>query len=267
MLSFDYPPSCLADTLSASPLPKLSEPKYFFEVHHITDKVLTDDEIYYYGRLKTPEPFNYLTICGDKFLGLKIQHILTEFFGVDNLSLVNLLYARTVSNQTFKDLAITYRLDQCVGVERATYDKFWADLWEAYWGALFLERQLWNEGDEDLVRFIREMVFLRNEKVIQALGAYPFFAFDPTMQTDYPDSQDDIDVQEVATIDGIKHSGQNPPNLGYQAKYKSTTNHHQRHINASFFSRTREMAISKLIWYHAVPWSMLTSCSPFPSLL
>jgi len=255
------------------PLPELNDPLLFLEVHDAVDETATLSEPQHYDYKKFRklliEPFNHLARRGDKLLGLKCLDIISEFFGADNYMLIHKVYERTVSNDTWADFARVYRLDAFVGVKKEKGDKFLADVWEAYWGALFLERQLWNEGDEDLVAVLRVMVFLRNETAIKCLGAYPFIVFDPTMQTDNFHSQDDddIDVQEVLTFDGLSYDGVNPPPLGYRAQYKSTSNQHRPQLNPSFFSGIKETAISKLIWHYAVPWSTLTSsCSPFPSL-
>lgn len=252
-------------------MPKLSDPLLFLEFHDAVEEntTLTDKQIKTYQIFKRclQEPFNHLAWRGDKLLGIICLDVIDEFFGEDNLSLAHLVHDRTVSNTTWKHLAIAYQLDAYVGVKRGTRDKFYADMWEAYWGALFLERQMWNEGYEDLVSFIRVMVFLRNEKVMRDSGAYPAFTFDPTMPTDIFDSRDDhIDVQEVATFDGLKFGGNNPSPLGYCAKYKSTSNTHQ--LDASCFSKIKQNAISKLKLYCSVPWSTFTSssCSPFLSL-
>ena len=37
--------------------------------------------------------------------------------------------------------------------------KFWADMLKAYWGALFIERRLWNDDDEDSVSVLRVLLY------------------------------------------------------------------------------------------------------------
>jgi len=110
--------------------------------------------------------------------------------------------------------------------------------------------------------FLRVIVFLRNENVIQSLGVEPFYTSD---QTDTPESHDDnINVQEVGAFKGLKlqpefiKSGRL---LGYIAKYKSISNDHNQHLDVSFFSQNKEVAISNLVLYRSLPWSTFTSFS------
>lgn len=63
-----------------------------------------------------------------------------------------------------------YRLDECVGWipkslrdgnKNEGKDKFWVDIWEAWWACLFFEREIWGDDVEDLVSFLKRMIELK----------------------------------------------------------------------------------------------------------
>ena len=100
------------------------------------------------------------------------------FFGFDNGELARNVVHDMQSNETMRQLAVAYRLDRYVGSfpgklsfkkppptektkKKMKDEKFWADIWEAYWGALFLERQLWNDRVDDLLSFLQHFIHLR----------------------------------------------------------------------------------------------------------
>jgi dsRNA-specific ribonuclease len=137
--------------------------------------------------------FNSLTFQGDRYLASISGPIITEFFGVENKTLINVIIGDWVSNKTWMLLAVSYRLDRYVGWVTQTYldllktgtnisltlralpknrqengdKKYWADIWEAWWAGIMLERELWNEDFEDIKSILRRLIFLKYQKIIQ----------------------------------------------------------------------------------------------------
>ena len=46
-------------------------------------------------------------------------------------------------------------------MESIETQKFWADVWEAWWSGIFMERELWNEDVEDVKSFFRRLICLK----------------------------------------------------------------------------------------------------------
>ena len=94
--------------------------------------------------------------------------------------MVNIIFEATTSNDSWRDCAIAYKLPVYVGVPpwSQRMDKFSAAMWEAYWGALFIERKLWNEDEEDLISCLRVLLYLQNAALIKDYGVKPLFTSD-----------------------------------------------------------------------------------------
>jgi len=250
------------------PLPKLSDPELFIRIH---DSLRSDlprqapDSLLYSHFKKFIRPqFAQLAKRGDALLEVKCQEIIYEIFGTSNGKLVNLILDETTSNDTWRHFAIAYHLDRYVAAEQRNKqtDKFWADIWEAYWGALFLERQLWNEDDTDLVRCLRVLVHLRHDVLIREFGMVPYFRSDLVQNFPQFISQTDIDTVLVKDHPALKI----PPDFierkdffGYRATIKSSSNHYRDYRDVRVFSEVEDDAISDLILYCSVPWSILPS--------
>ena len=145
-----------------------------------------------------------------------------EFFGEDNSNLVNIIYEAATSNDSWRDCAIAYKLHMYVGVPPRSQrtDKFWADMWEAYWGALFIERKLWNDDEEDLISWLRVLLYLQLETLIEDFGVKPLFTSEPirTANADFElPSSDEIEVTEITDFPDVKVNPQRggvlPPSL------------------------------------------------------
>jgi hypothetical protein len=63
-----------------------------------------------------------------------------------------------------------YRLDEYVGWlpnslrdgdDNKVRDKFWADIWEAWWACCFSEREIWGDDIDDLLSFLRRIIELK----------------------------------------------------------------------------------------------------------
>ena len=100
--------------------------------------------------------FKRLESEGDAILRLHIQSLLFDILGTANHALIHELKLLAMSNEYFADLALIYHMDRFVRHKPpfpftpvtskkqshkviAGERKKWADIWEAYWGALFLE--------------------------------------------------------------------------------------------------------------------------------
>ena len=93
-----------------------------------------------------------------------------ELFGPNSRMIEQFLSANWASNRTWQELAMFYRLDEYVGwfpkslrdgddVENR--DKFWADIWEAWWACCFSEREIWGDDVDDLDSFLRRLIELK----------------------------------------------------------------------------------------------------------
>ena len=239
----------------------LSDPELFINLHDAVDPcVLDDDErvrTYGYFRKFIRPPFAALSKRGDGLLKVICQEIIYEYFGASNGKLINLILDLVTSNETWRHFAIAYEMDRyVVGQQRNKFtDKFWADMWEAYWGALFIERRLWNEDDEDLVSVLRVLLYFRIGALLPEFGVDPFFISETVPNIPLIIPKDDIETVVVTDHPSLdlspevkKHVG----DLGYRAKIKSTSSHK---VDICIFSETKDDAISNLILYCSAPWS------------
>jgi len=251
------------------PLPELSDPELFIRFHDaaVHPLPLHDGTLKNYSRFrKFIKPrFASLAKRGDAFLSVICQEIVYEFFGEENSNLVNIIFEAATSNDSWRDLAIAYKLHVYVGMPPRSQrtDKFWADMWEAYWGALFIERKLWNDDDEDLISCLRVLLYLQLEGLIEDYGVKPLFTSEPirTANTDFElPSPDEIEVTEITDCPGVKVNPQikGAKVLGYCVNYKSTSD------KVTYFSQIKEDAISNLVVYCCSPWSKPSPSYPGP---
>lgn len=77
-------------------------------------------------------------------------------------------------NETGQELALLYRLNNYIGwfvqSPRKIKDaeKFWADVWKAWWGGCFWEREIWGDDDiEDLLSCLRRIMALKYRGLVQ----------------------------------------------------------------------------------------------------
>jgi len=201
-------------------------------------------------------PFAALTKRGDAILKVKLLEILYEYFGSDNISLINQIIDLVVSNDTCRHLALAYRLNLYLGLppRKKSHDKWWGDVWEAYWAALFIERRLWNDDDEELTNTLRTLIHLQFEVLFREVGVRPFLTLSPFIRTQDPESSlgdDDIDIHPSYLK--VPAALQHKP-LGHLIKVKRT--------GAHCFAQEPTEAISQLNLYAAATWS--TSPQPWP---
>ena len=124
------------------------------------------------------EEFRLLAFKGDRRLQYYSDDILSELLGVDNRLLIEAVAAHWNSNGSWLELTLAYGIDRYVGWRPRGYpvngcdpskglNKFWADIWEAYWEIIFRERELWNEGIDDLLSVLRLLMFRKYSTIIE----------------------------------------------------------------------------------------------------
>ena len=178
----------------------------------------------------------------------------STLFGRDNRLLIQRVVETWNTNYNMTILAQCYRLDRFVGDDAKTswelyrktvkkQDKLWADFWEAWFGAVILERRRWGRMDmEDLVDIIRKLIYLQFEELIDKYstnyrrvrsGLFPLRWFArlmivvnlPFTISEFPSDQ--INVQQIKSTDEtIKRyiTGDNTADVyGYLATITTTT--------------------------------------------
>jgi len=240
----------------------LSDPELFINFHDAVDPSVLDEgervRTYGYFRKFIRPPFAALSKRGDGLLKVICQEIIYEYFGAANGKLINLILDLVTSNETWRHFAIAYEIDRyVVGQQRNKLtDKFWADMWEAYWGALFIERRLWNDDDEDLVSVLRVLLYFRIGPLLPEFGVDPFFTSERAQNLPRVIPKGDIDtvvVRDHASLNLSPEVKKNVGDLGYRAKIKSTSRHD---VDICIFSEIRDDAISNSILYCSAPWSI-----------
>jgi Ribonuclease III domain len=130
------------------------------------------------------------------------SRIISELFGKANKRLITYIKHDWVSNTNWMMLALSYRLDRYLSWSPKTARdllnpgsdllenlrtqegkkkdrersaiKYWGDIWEAYWGSLILDRELWNEDTDDLAAILRELILLKYGKLLLYSTEYCF---------------------------------------------------------------------------------------------
>ena len=232
------------------PLPPLADPELFIQFHDaIRDPLNKPNEKYDNFRLRMTSPFSVLAKRGDGILNIKCLDIIYEYFGPDNPRLVNMIHDHLVSNEVWKELAVAYKLPLYIGVARTRYDdKWWADVWEAYWGALFIERQFWNDNEEDLTAVLRRLVYIQCKAAYEHLVNFPFHCLSPCPLIVGPLFKDpDLDIEPISNPPYL-HTSKGLENtiLGYRVQIKET--------GVFACAQDEEQAKTKLYFSSHTPW-------------
>ena len=192
-------------------LPLLSDPGLFIEFH---DGALLDTK---YQRPYGTARFKALSKRGDAELTVHYINTLYRYFGEENIPLFSFILDKTKSNVSQKHLSISYELNRYLAIPISQNEKkpgkFWADAWEAYWGALFMERRYWHEDMDDLKLCLRTLIYLENAASIRLYGLDPFFTSDPPQgfQCVVPSNDIDIKVIRKGDICGTLSAANCPP--------------------------------------------------------
>ena len=240
-------------------LPILVDPRYFLWFHDPQEINPKDPNIVRYRHFANAR-FAYLSLCGDGELHAHCIRLAHEMLGTDNRYLANTILNHVESNETWRQLAIAYRLDIYVGSlpfglsfkERINTktDKFWADIWEAYWGGLFLERELWNESVDDLTSYLRSLLYLRYQPLINVYSTNPLINIGTNVQqSKLRVTEKDIDVQEIVNDPLINKCLEGKVDNGRPYGYLATLKQSRPNESESMFALTRDDAISKFVRY------------------
>jgi Ribonuclease III domain len=198
--------------------------------------------------------FKRLESEGDAVLRLHIQSLLFDLLGTTNHALMHELKLFAMSNDYFADLALIYHMDRFVRHKPpfpftpitskkysrkiiAAERKKWADIWEAYWGALFLERELLGFTTDDLIWIWRRLLCARFKP---ELARYSLNALTESLNvgTEWNESlvEDGIDVMicpvtsKEGSLDSRLWNGNMEPStpdekhiIGYEAIFQTAT--------------------------------------------
>jgi hypothetical protein len=204
--------------------------------------------------------FRMLAKQGDSVLGLHSLSILFTLFRPENRMLIQNIYEDWTSNASWQELAMIYRLDEYVGWlpnslreldHSPEIEKFWADLWEAWWASCFSEREFWDDDVDDLSCILRRIIEVKYRVLVERYSATGvIIQTEPSIQND--NRMDEIEpsevhVEEVWTSNDdirawwIPHlSGRDNMFLGYSAKIGS---------DISCFAQSLEDAVSSAASY------------------
>jgi hypothetical protein len=238
-------------------LPCISNPELFFSFHQAVRETTGNNPQHGadyspdYQKFKKSLNPSFLALCkrGDAVLRLHCIDIIREFFGEEH-KVIQWALESTVSNDNWKNLSDAYKLDRYVRSGRRdrfdrfwdNLDKFWGDVWEAWWGALFLERKLWNDNEDDLVSCLRILVWLQHYDLIRNYGKEPLFGDVRPQNLQSLTPKVEIYTEEVRRLP-ISQQYMQGNLLGYRAKINPTSPHY---IDVSMYSQDKERAISNL---------------------
>lgn len=141
--------------------------------------------------------------------------------GPKNRTLHQHVDANWNSNETWKELAMLYRLDEYVGWLPKTLrsgnidddvkkkaelsrDKFWADIWEAWWACCFWERELWGDDIEDLLSCLRRIMELKYRGLVQGFSTRRIMDGPSNKNTDRRSTMSVVDVRSEQGIVDVK---------------------------------------------------------------
>lgn len=222
---------------------------------------------------------------GDIKLAMYSDMVAWELFGKNNREITQLVLADWKSNRSWTELALFYKFDQYItwlpkSVQKSVYertfgdikkiDKFWADLWEAWWAIVFLEREKWDDDIDDLKSIIRRLIFLKYRPLAEHYSTV--LIMDRSTRTNIPSvitedqiSMIPIDVNNERIKICIKSKTKYDKDVvpfGYLATLSlpinpdpdSNVSSQKNSYTISLFSSTQEMAKSKAFDYATKGW-------------
>ena len=159
------------------PLPVIGDPINFLTFYELNAQLSSspDDDLPHksnarHFRNAYTSEFRTLAFNGDLELKFRSNPIITRLFGPNSRLIGQFLSSDWLSNETWQELAMFYRLDEYVGwFPKSLRDgddvdnsnKFWADVWEAWWACCFSEREIWGDDVDDLVSCLRRLIELK----------------------------------------------------------------------------------------------------------
>lgn len=163
------------------PLPVLGDPnlfltfydlKYHQSIQTFSNVKSSNPKLHRVRHLCTSQ-FRALAFRGNAKLSGYSNSILTDLLGQDNRALHNYVHVNWNSTSTTEELARLYRLNDYVNwcpksprqIKGAK--KYWVDLWKAWWGACFWEREVWGDDVEDLLSCLRMIMEMKYRGLVQ----------------------------------------------------------------------------------------------------
>ncbi len=112
---------------------------------------------------KKKDHWRELETIGDAYLNVQVHRLHVKMCGKDNFGLVKVLQEHVKSNPFLMQLGKHYKLDEWVHIRPCFFPKQWADLMEAWIGAVVTERTLYDGNDplEDLNLFLGGLLTIR----------------------------------------------------------------------------------------------------------
>jgi len=172
----------------------------------------------------------------------------------------NYVFASSMSmewqtNANFRFLSAAYQLHQYTGWHPEKLgdpgrdkEKFWADVWEAWWGAAWLERDLWSEGFEDLQSIQHHLIYLCRKRVFDTYSLD--YIFDSSINHENKEvleENPDIDIKEVMPSDSdvrmYLEGVQGTSTIGFLAKIPASKMTASQRTPCSVFAATQTEAL------------------------
>ena len=201
--------------------------------------------------------FRTLAFDGDLALKFHSNSIILEVFG-DCRMIEQRVCDDWLSNATWNELAMLYRLDEYVGWfpkslrgggHSGDRDKFWADIWEAWWACCFSEREIWGDNIDDLISFLRRIIELKYWGLVERYSTckQPYQEESSIHRPVSDGENEQVPVREVQRGDndicewlGPASPKQKNEFLGYLATIP---------FDISIYSEDREIAVSIALLY------------------
>jgi len=116
---------------------------------------------------KKKDHWRDLETIGDAYLNVQVHELLVKMCGKDNYGLVKVLAEHAKSNHFLAQMGKHYKLDEWVRIQPCFHPKQWADLMEAWIGAVIKERTMYDAADplEDLNLFLCRLLTIRYRKL------------------------------------------------------------------------------------------------------
>jgi hypothetical protein len=194
------------------PLPVIGDPGLFLDFYELKAPIPRRK-----GRQRNPNHYRFrkaystefrsLAFEGDLALAFFSKSILRDPFESEN-RMMSCIFSDWTSNKTWQELAMFYRLDEYVGWfpkslreggDSKNRDKFWADIWEAWWACLFSEREMWGDGVDDLISFLRRIIELKYWRLLETYSSILQIQMEES--TIYHINIDEDDIREVRRED------------------------------------------------------------------
>jgi len=133
-------------------------------------------------------------------------------------------------------------------METLETEKFWADIWEAWWSGIYTERELWNESVGDVKAFFRRLMSLKYHMSIDLYST--IYQVDRSVQSHAfrKITRDQIYATKVGTDTYIETSKPVKATKNHYG-YITSTSSSDLNQNLSVYDVTEDGAISKALAY------------------